>query len=182
MPLSSIRFHLPSSPRSTPPLPTSDASSTLPPQGDHKITLDEFTAAVPLIERWGSTDGRPPFKVGGECSHRTSTLRSAASALALLESHHFSGRGLQSAEEETRMRLPPPADAAAEFRRIDADASGAIRFDEFARWALEKRLDLEDDDEVRVGCWRVRVHVGCSSAMLVCVSVHLAVHVHAPSL
>ena len=33
-------------------------------QGDQRITLDEFSAAVPLLERWGSTDGRPPFRVG----------------------------------------------------------------------------------------------------------------------
>lgn len=32
-------------------------------KGDHRITIDEFAAAIPLIERWGSTDGRPPFTV-----------------------------------------------------------------------------------------------------------------------
>ena len=31
--------------------------------GDMRIDIDEFVAAVPLIERWGSTDGRPPFVI-----------------------------------------------------------------------------------------------------------------------
>ena len=29
--------------------------------GDKRISLDEFCAAVPQIETWGSTNGRPPL-------------------------------------------------------------------------------------------------------------------------
>jgi Ca2+-binding EF-hand superfamily protein len=74
--------------------------------GDNRISIAEFTHAIPLIERWGSTDGRPALVIG-----------------------------------DTRDA------AAAAFAEIDADGSGAIRFDEFARWAIRKRLDLDDDDD-----------------------------------
>ena len=36
---------------------------------------------------------------------------------------------------------------AEEFEKIDTDNSGAVLFDEFIRWALEKKLDLDDDDD-----------------------------------
>ena len=39
------------------------------------------------------------------------------------------------------------SDPAGEFAAIDADGSGYLRFDEFASWALSKKLDLEDDDD-----------------------------------
>lgn len=71
--------------------------------GDMRIEINEFLEAVPLLEKWGSTDGRPPFRI---------------------------------------------ADPRATFASIDADHSGFVRFDEFAAWALSKRLDLEDDDDV----------------------------------
>ena len=35
----------------------------------------------------------------------------------------------------------------AEFAKIDVDGGGKILFDEFARWALEKALDLPEDDQ-----------------------------------
>lgn len=59
--------------------------------GDKKISIEEFRRAVPLIETWGSTDGREPMKI---------------------------------------------ADPDQEFEKIDADMSGAIRFDEFAAWCV----------------------------------------------
>ena len=33
------------------------------------------------------------------------------------------------------------------FREIDVDGGGKILFDEFAHWAIEQDLDLEDDDD-----------------------------------
>lgn len=71
--------------------------------GDRSISEVEFRRAVPMVEAWGSTDGRPPLKI---------------------------------------------ADPRAVFAAIDANGSGSIRFDEFAQWALDQRLDLEDDDNV----------------------------------
>ena len=38
-------------------------------------------------------------------------------------------------------------DVAAEFRSIDKDGGGMILFGEFAEWALNKNLDLPDDDD-----------------------------------
>lgn len=38
-------------------------------------------------------------------------------------------------------------DAQAEFKAIDKDSGGMLLFDEFAQWALVKKLDLEDDDD-----------------------------------
>ena len=38
-------------------------------------------------------------------------------------------------------------DADATFAEIDTNGGGVILFDEFAHWALEKALDLEDDDD-----------------------------------
>ena len=39
------------------------------------------------------------------------------------------------------------SDPEAAFREIDTNGGGIILFDEFAHWALEKGLDLEDDDD-----------------------------------
>ena len=41
----------------------------------------------------------------------------------------------------------PDAEIDAEFDAIDADDGGKILFDEFARWALGKALDLTEDDQ-----------------------------------
>ncbi len=38
-------------------------------------------------------------------------------------------------------------DAEAEFKAIDTNDGGKILFDEFASWALAKKLDLEEDDD-----------------------------------
>ena len=38
------------------------------------------------------------------------------------------------------------SDPAAEFKKIDTNNSGSIMFDEFCNYAIEKYLDLEDDD------------------------------------
>ena len=38
-------------------------------------------------------------------------------------------------------------DAEASFKEIDTNGGGIILFDEFSHWALEKGLDLEDDDD-----------------------------------
>eukprot|EP00462_Mataza_sp_D1_P026634 CAMPEP_0175132080 /NCGR_PEP_ID=MMETSP0087-20121206/6887_1 /TAXON_ID=136419 /ORGANISM="Unknown Unknown, Strain D1" /LENGTH=221 /DNA_ID=CAMNT_0016414417 /DNA_START=26 /DNA_END=688 /DNA_ORIENTATION=+ len=38
-------------------------------------------------------------------------------------------------------------DPDAVFKEIDADGGGVVLFDEFAHWAIQKRLDLEDDDD-----------------------------------
>merc|ERR1711871_1927949 len=40
-----------------------------------------------------------------------------------------------------------PDRVVAEFDAIDADDGGKILFDEFAKWALLKALDLEEDDD-----------------------------------
>lgn len=38
-------------------------------------------------------------------------------------------------------------DPAKTFKEIDVDKGGCILFDEFAHWAISKKLDLEDDDD-----------------------------------
>jgi len=38
-------------------------------------------------------------------------------------------------------------DPAKRFKEIDTDGGGMVLFDEFSRWALEKGLDLDDDDD-----------------------------------
>ena len=38
-------------------------------------------------------------------------------------------------------------DPAATFKVIDADGGGKILFDEFAHWAIQNKLDLDDDDD-----------------------------------
>ncbi len=38
-------------------------------------------------------------------------------------------------------------DPAAEFEKIDKNKSGSIMFEEFADYAIQKNLDLEDDDD-----------------------------------
>ena len=38
-------------------------------------------------------------------------------------------------------------DPAAEFKKIDTNGSGSIMFDEFCEFAIQKNLDLEDDDD-----------------------------------
>ena len=35
----------------------------------------------------------------------------------------------------------------AEFHKIDTNKGGMILFDEFCDWAINKGLDLEDDDD-----------------------------------
>lgn len=39
------------------------------------------------------------------------------------------------------------SDPAAEFKKIDVNNSGSIMFDEFCDYAIQKNLDLEDDDD-----------------------------------
>ena len=41
----------------------------------------------------------------------------------------------------------PISDPEAEFEDIDRNGGGIILFDEFCGWALQKNLDLEDDDD-----------------------------------
>ena len=41
----------------------------------------------------------------------------------------------------------PEADAESEFKKIDENGGGSIMFDEFVNWAIEKKLDLDDDDD-----------------------------------
>lgn len=36
------------------------------------------------------------------------------------------------------------------FKEIDTNGGGSILFDEFARWAIKKNLDLDDDDDADV--------------------------------
>jgi hypothetical protein len=38
-------------------------------------------------------------------------------------------------------------DPEAEFKKIDSNNSGSIMFDEFCEFAIQKNLDLEDDDD-----------------------------------
>jgi len=38
-------------------------------------------------------------------------------------------------------------DAQASFKEIDTNGGGIVLFDEFVDWAMDKNLDLEDDDE-----------------------------------
>ena len=63
--------------------------------GDHKINLQEFKNAVPIMERWG-------------------------------------------------VKIKNPVQ---EFKKIDTNGGGVIMFDEFCKYAIEKQLDLEDDDD-----------------------------------
>ena len=62
--------------------------------GDHKINLDEFKKALPLMEKWG-------VKIN---------------------------------EAET------------EFQKIDKNSEGTISFEEFCEYAINKSLDLEEDN------------------------------------
>jgi len=41
----------------------------------------------------------------------------------------------------------PDEQVDAEFAKIDANGGGFILFDEFAKWAISRALDLEDDDD-----------------------------------
>mmetsp|Transcript_30853 Transcript_30853/g.61930 ORF Transcript_30853/g.61930 Transcript_30853/m.61930 type:complete len:99 (+) Transcript_30853:211-507(+) len=41
----------------------------------------------------------------------------------------------------------PDEQVPAEFASIDKNGGGYILFDEFAEWAIDKALDLEDDDD-----------------------------------
>jgi len=41
----------------------------------------------------------------------------------------------------------PIADVEGEFKKIDTNGGGTILFDEFCTWAINKNLDLEDDDD-----------------------------------
>ena len=45
----------------------------------------------------------------------------------------------------------PIMDIEAEFEKVDGDGHGMILFKEFAEWAIEKGLDLEDDDDYDQG-------------------------------
>jgi hypothetical protein len=47
----------------------------------------------------------------------------------------------------------PPDQVVAEFEAMDSDHSGGLTFEEFIRWALEKKLDLEDDDDDLAGVY-----------------------------
>jgi hypothetical protein len=38
------------------------------------------------------------------------------------------------------------SDPAARWKECDADGKGMVLFDEFSAWAIQKSLDLEDDD------------------------------------
>jgi len=38
-------------------------------------------------------------------------------------------------------------DATSEFQSIDVDGDGTLTFDEFAKWAFQKRLELDDSTE-----------------------------------
>jgi Ca2+-binding EF-hand superfamily protein len=38
-------------------------------------------------------------------------------------------------------------DPETEFKKIDTNGGGMVLFDEFAHWALSKKLDLEEDDD-----------------------------------
>jgi hypothetical protein len=38
-------------------------------------------------------------------------------------------------------------DPEAEFKKIDGNGGGKILFDEFCQYAIQKCLDLEDDDD-----------------------------------
>ena len=46
--------------------------------------------------------------------------------------------------EKWGLKVP---DSGALFKEIDTDGGGMILFDEFAHWAIKKKLDLPDDDD-----------------------------------
>ena len=39
-------------------------------------------------------------------------------------------------------------DPAKTFAEIDTDKGGMILFNQFCRWAIQKNMDLEDDDDL----------------------------------
>ncbi len=43
--------------------------------------------------------------------------------------------------------MDPIEDMDAEFEKIDTNGGGQILFKEFVNWALEKNLDIEDENE-----------------------------------
>jgi Ca2+-binding EF-hand superfamily protein len=53
-------------------------------------------------------------------------------------------KGIPSLERWTKIDISNPQ---AIFNEIDTNGGGIILFDEFARWAIKKSLDLEDDDD-----------------------------------
>ena len=42
----------------------------------------------------------------------------------------------------------PEAQVDVEFEAIDTNGGSFILFDEFAKWAISKKLDLDDDDDL----------------------------------
>lgn len=65
---------------------------------DRRVSLTEFTKAVPTMGKWN-------------------------------------------------LKIDNPVQA---FKEIDTNGGGLILFDEFARWAIKKNLDLDDDDNAEV--------------------------------
>jgi len=53
----------------------------------------------------------------------------------------------KAAQEQIEVWVGPIADIEEEFNSIDTNGGGHILFDEFAAWAINKNLDLEDDED-----------------------------------
>ena len=58
-----------------------------------------------------------------------------------------------------------PDQVVAEFEAVDIDHSGAVMFEEFICWALEKKLDLEDDDDDLAGVYMSEMTGGAAGSV-----------------
>ena len=58
-----------------------------------------------------------------------------------------------------------PDQVVAEFEAVDINHSGAVMFEEFICWALEKKLDLEDDDDDLAGVYMSEMTGGAAGSV-----------------
>ena len=61
--------------------------------------------------------------------------------------HRISLIEFKKAKSMIEVWVGPISDIEEEFKKIDTNGGGTILFDEFCAWAIQKNLDLEDDDD-----------------------------------
>ncbi len=63
------------------------------------------------------------------------------------DDHRISREEFVAGKSNLERWIGPIMDVNALFDKVDADGGGMILFSEFADWAIEAGLDLEDDDD-----------------------------------
>jgi len=96
---------------------------------DDYVSWSEFRVLLAFLRQYLELWQMFQLIDGGETGDRRLSLDEFREALPHLERWGWTG------------------DPETEFKVMDADSSGYVRFDEFAKWAMLKNLDLEDDDE-----------------------------------